>query len=54
MLGFEKTKAAKANKVNTELENYMKVTREDIQRVANEYLTQDARILLYYLPKDSE
>jgi predicted Zn-dependent peptidase len=43
-----------ANKVNTELENYMKVTREDIKRVANEYLTQDARILLYYLPKDSE
>lgn len=43
-----------ANKVNTELSNYMKVTREDIKRVANEYLTQNARILLYYLPKDSE
>ena len=43
-----------ADKVNTELENYMKVTREDIQRVANNYLTQDGRILLYYLPKDSE
>lgn len=43
-----------ANKVNTELENYLKVTREDIKRVANQYLTQDARILLYYLPKDSE
>lgn len=43
-----------ADKVNTELENYMKVSREDIQRVANNYLTQDGRILLYYLPKDSE
>ena len=43
-----------ADKVNTELENYMKVTREDIQRVANNYLTQNGRIILYYLPKDSE
>lgn len=43
-----------ASKVNTELENYLKVTREDIKRVANQYLNQDARILLYYLPKDAE
>lgn len=43
-----------ANKINTELKNYMKVTREDIQRVAKKYLTQDARIILHYLPKESE
>jgi predicted Zn-dependent peptidase len=40
-----------ANYVNTELKNYMAVTREDIQRVAKKYLTQDARIILHYLPK---
>jgi predicted Zn-dependent peptidase len=41
-----------ANRVNTQLENYMKVTREDIQRVAQKYLTQDARVILHYLPKE--
>ncbi|MEN9699044.1 MAG: hypothetical protein RLZZ301_242 [Bacteroidota bacterium] len=41
-----------ANRVNTLLSNYMKVTREDILRVAQQYLTQDARVILYYLPKE--
>lgn len=40
-----------ANKINTELEKYLTVTREDILRVAKQYLTQDARIILHYLPK---
>lgn len=43
-----------ANKINTELQNYLDVTREDIQRVAKKYLTQDARIILHYLPKEEE
>ncbi|MBS9523761.1 insulinase family protein [Litoribacter alkaliphilus] len=37
--------------INQELDNYRKVTREDIQRVANEYLTLDGRVVLHYLPK---
>ena len=41
-----------ASRVNNQLENYMKVTREDIQRVAKLYFTQDARVILHYLPKD--
>lgn len=41
-----------ANRVNTQLADYMKVTREDIQRVAQKYLTQDARVILHYLPKE--
>jgi predicted Zn-dependent peptidase len=40
-----------ANLINTELAKYMAVTREDIQRVAKKYFTQDARVILYYLPK---
>lgn len=41
-----------ANLVNNELQKYMNVTREDIQRVAKKYLTQDARVILHYLPKE--
>lgn len=42
------------NRINTLLDGYMKVTKEDIQRVAKKYLTQDARFILYYLPKDNK
>lgn len=41
------------NRVNTQLESYMKVTREDIQRVAQKYFTQNARVILHYLPKEN-
>jgi predicted Zn-dependent peptidase len=37
--------------INKQMEIYMKVTREDIMRVAKKYLTQNNRIILYYLPK---
>jgi zinc protease len=40
-----------AGLINTELTRYMKVTREDIRRVAQQYLKHDARTVLYYLPK---
>lgn len=43
-----------ASLINSELERYMKVTREDIQRVAKKYLTQDARVIMHYLPKEDE
>jgi predicted Zn-dependent peptidase len=43
-----------ANLINTEIERYMKVTREDIKRVANEYLDADKRVVLYYLPKSMQ
>jgi predicted Zn-dependent peptidase len=42
-----------ANLINTEIDRYMKVTREDIQRVAKKYYTKDNRVVLYYLPKPS-
>jgi len=43
-----------ANLVNTELERYMKVTREDLQRVAKKYLVKENRVVLQYLPKSAQ
>lgn len=43
-----------ANLINTEIDKYMKVTKADIMRVANQYLIRDNRAVLYYLPKQSQ
>jgi len=43
-----------ANLINTEIEKYMSVTREDIKRVANKYLNKDNRVVLYYLPESAK
>lgn len=40
--------------INTELDKYMSVTKEDIRRVAREYFVPENRIVLYYLPKSSK
>lgn len=40
-----------ANLINTELDRYRKVTREDLRRVANEYFSKKARVVLFWLPK---
>ncbi len=42
------------NRINTDLENYLKVTREDIMRVAREYLNPNRRVVLNYLPQPKE
>ncbi|MFK7809222.1 MAG: M16 family metallopeptidase [Saprospiraceae bacterium] len=40
-----------ADLINTEIDRYMKVTREDIQRVAKQYFSDNNRITLHWLPK---
>lgn len=40
-----------ANLINSEIEKFMAVTKNDIQRAANEYLNKENRTVLYYLPK---
>jgi predicted Zn-dependent peptidase len=40
-----------ANLINAEIDRFMQVTREDIQRVAQQYLRNENRTVLYYLPK---
>ena len=43
-----------ANLINTELDRYKKVTKDDIKRVANKYLTKENRLVVYYVPKTKE
>jgi len=43
-----------ANRINTDLDKYLSVSKEDLRRVANEYFRTDNRVVLYYLPKTSE
>src|SRR5690554_114225 len=43
-----------ANLINTEIDRYMKVSREDIKNAANKYLNDENRVVLYYLPKSAK
>lgn len=43
-----------ADLINTEIERYKKVTREDIREAAKKYLVPENRVILYYLPKEEE
>ncbi|HMO40339.1 MAG TPA: pitrilysin family protein [Saprospiraceae bacterium] len=43
-----------SNLINTEIERYMKVTREDIQRVAKQYFNKNNRVVLHYMPKSPQ
>ncbi len=43
-----------ANLINTELEKFNLVKKEDIVRVARKYLTTENRVVLHYLPKSME
>ena len=40
--------------INTGFEQYQQVTKEDVKRVANQYLKKENRTILYYLPKNQE
>ena len=43
-----------ANLINTKIDKYMAVSKEDIQKAAQKYLNIDNRVVLYYLPKTQE
>jgi len=38
------------NLINNELDRYLKVSKEDIQKAAQKYLKKENRVVLYYLP----
>ncbi len=37
--------------INTELDRYMNLSKEDLMRAARKYFTKENRLVLYYLPK---
>lgn len=39
------------NLINTELDRYLKVTKEDIRRAANTYFNKNNRVTLHYLSR---
>lgn len=43
-----------ANLINTEINKFDKVTREDLLNVAKKYLNKDNRVVLYYVPKGTK
>ncbi len=43
-----------ANLINTELERYRKVTREDLKNAANKYFKKNSRVVLYWLPASAK
>ncbi|MBI1184133.1 insulinase family protein [bacterium] len=43
-----------ANLINTEINRYMEITKEDIKAAANKYLQNNNRVVLYYLPKSEK
>lgn len=53
-LASAKTYHDDASRVNTELNRFLAVTREDIRRVAKKYLVKNNRVVLHYLPKQAK
>ncbi len=43
-----------ASLINTELNRYRKVTREDIMAAANKYFNKNNRVVIYWLPKPKQ
>jgi len=51
LLAFYKVNFGNVDRINSDIENYLKVTPEDIMRTANKYFADDNRVVLYYVPK---
>jgi predicted Zn-dependent peptidase len=52
-LAVYETHFGDASLINTEINRYMAVTKEDIQRVAKQYFNEKNRLVLFWLPKSN-
>lgn len=50
-LAFDKLVFNDANRINTEIYNYLSITKKDIIEAANKYLQKNQRVVLDYMPK---
>lgn len=50
MLARYRTFYKNTSLINTDIDNYIKVTAEDIKSTANKYLNDDNSVILYYIP----
>jgi predicted Zn-dependent peptidase len=50
-LATYKTYYNDANLINTELDKYLAVTKDDLKRVSQKYFSRDNRVVLHYLPQ---
>lgn len=44
----------KASMINTEIKDFMSITKDDLKRVAQKYLNQNQRAILTYMPKQTK
>jgi len=40
--------------INTEIKDFMSITKDDLKRVAQKYLNQNQRAILTYMPKQAK
>jgi len=53
-LALYKTLQKDANLINTEIEKYLKVSADDIKRVAQKYLNHETNFVLHYKPEPNK
>ncbi|MCD6333060.1 MAG: insulinase family protein [Bacteroidales bacterium] len=54
LLATAYTYYGETNRVNTEIDRYLGLTREDLRQAARTYFRKDNRVVLYYLPKSKQ
>jgi zinc protease len=52
LLAFYKVNFNNPELINSDIENYLRVTPEDIMKTANKYFVNDNRVVLYYVNKN--
>jgi predicted Zn-dependent peptidase len=52
-ISFYKIFLNDASKINSEIDNYLNITKEEITEIVRKYIIKNNRIVLYYLPKEN-
>ena len=52
-ISFYKIFLNDASKINSEINNYLSITKEEITEIVRKYIIKNNRVVLYYLPKEN-